>query len=84
LAETCNEYLAKGRQVYVEGEIRGEANGGTQNPRIWTAKDGEPRASFEITARVVKFIGRRGDGNGGVPNEAPPNLPASGSDQPDF
>lgn len=63
MGEACNEYLRKGSQVYVEGEINGQAVDGTQYPRIWTGNDGVPKASFEITARLVKFIGRRA-GNG--------------------
>jgi len=57
----------------VEGELRGQAAGGVQTPRIWTGNDGENRAAYELNARVVKFLGKReGNGNGGVPNEAPP------------
>jgi len=50
LAETCNQYLTKGRQVMVEGEI--------QEPRVWQAQDGEWRASLDVTARRVVFLGR--------------------------
>ena len=71
LAEACNAYLEKGSQVYVKGELRGEASDGTQNPRVWTGQDGEPRASYEITARTVKFLGRRDNGNGAA-IEPPP------------
>ena len=53
LAETCNQYLSKGRLVMVEGEI--------QEPRPYQARDGEWRASLEITARNVQFLGGRGD-----------------------
>ena len=62
LAETVNAYLSKGRQVYVEGEITGEATNGVQNPRIWTGNDGTARASFEIRALNVKFLGAREEG----------------------
>ena len=59
LAETCNEYLQKGRPVLVEGRLRPDpATGG---PRIWTGNDGIARASFEITALTVTFLGGRGD-----------------------
>ncbi|MBN1642616.1 MAG: single-stranded DNA-binding protein [Anaerolineae bacterium] len=61
LAELCNQFLAKGRTVYIEGEIRGEAQNGSQNPRIWTGSDGVARASFEVTARTIKFLGGRGE-----------------------
>jgi single-strand DNA-binding protein len=72
LAEAANEFLDRGSSVYVEGEVRGEASSGNQNPRIWAGNDGEHRASYELTARTVKFLGKR-EGNGGAPvGEAPP------------
>ena len=67
LAEVCNQYLSKGRQVFVEGEVRGEAIDGTQNPRVWSGNDGVARASFELTARTVKFLGGREDTAAGAP-----------------
>ncbi|HEC22486.1 MAG TPA: single-stranded DNA-binding protein [Chloroflexi bacterium] len=52
LAETCNQYLSRGRQVLVVGEIDASA---------WIDKQsGEARASLELTARDVKFLGGRG------------------------
>ena len=51
-AEMCNQYLAKGRLVLVEGEI--EASG-------WVDKEGKPRASLELRARNVRFLGGRGE-----------------------
>ena len=71
LAEATNTYLSKGQQVFVEGELKGEADSGTQNPRIWVGNDGEHRASYEVTARTVKFLGKR-EGNGGAPIGEPP------------
>jgi len=71
LAEATNEFLQKGSQVFVEGELRGNASDGNQNPRIWQGNDGEHRASYEVTARTVKFLGRR-EGNGGAPVGEPP------------
>lgn len=58
-AETCNQYLSKGRQVLVEGQLRPDpATGG---PRIWTRQDGTAGASFEVRAFTVKFLGGRGE-----------------------
>jgi single-strand DNA-binding protein len=71
LAEATNEYLDRGSTVYVEGEIRGNAVDGNQNPRIWTGNDGEHRSGYELTARTVKFLGKR-EGNGGAPTVQPP------------
>jgi single-strand DNA-binding protein len=73
LAETCNEYLEKGRQVLVEGRLNPDPE--TGGPRIWTDRDGNPRASFELTARNVRFMGRAGTGapsGGGTTPEEPP------------
>lgn len=59
-AETVNQYLSKGRQVLVEGRLRPDENGG---PRLWTAQDGSVRASFELTADNVQFLGGREGGS---------------------
>jgi single-strand DNA-binding protein len=69
LAETVNQYVTKGMQVYVEGEVTGEAADGSLNPRVWTGNDGVARASFELTARMVRF---RGDAAAGPPTGEPP------------
>lgn len=59
-AESCNQYLSKGRQVLVEGRlVPDRATGG---PRIWTGQDGEARASFELRAITVQFLGSAGGG----------------------
>jgi single-strand DNA-binding protein len=58
LAEVCNQYLSKGRPVLVEGRLRPDETGG---PRVWQGNDGQYRASFEVTAQTVKFLGGRGD-----------------------
>lgn len=54
LAEACNEYLSKGKQVFIEGELT--ADHATGGPRIYTRNDGTCGASFELTANVVKFL----------------------------
>jgi len=70
LAETCNQYLSKGRMVMVEGELN--------VPKPYQARDGEWRASLDVTARNVQFLGGRGDagpaGPGAEPEEAAPNM----------
>ena len=71
-AEVCNQYLQKGRQVLIEGRLKPNENGG---PRVWTGNDGVARASFEVTAEMVRFLGGRGDAApGGEPGalEEPP------------
>ncbi len=52
-AEIVSQYLTKGRQVLVVGEI--------EEARPWTDRDGNPRASLEVTANVVRFLGSRAD-----------------------
>lgn len=55
-AETCNQYLSKGQKVLVEGSLVGDESGG---PRVWVGQDGKARASFEVRAQTVRFLGRR-------------------------
>lgn len=62
LAETCNQYLTKGRLVMVEGEV--------QEPRVYQGRDGEWRASLDVTARNIQFLGGRNDTAGGSTYEA--------------
>ena len=51
LAELCNQYLSKGRLVLVEGEVEASA---------YTSQEGEVKASLELTARNVRFLGSPG------------------------
>lgn len=56
LAELCSQYLAKGRQCYVEGRLQ---------TREWTDKDGVKKYSTEVQAQTVQFLGgERGAGTG--------------------
>ena len=54
LADTCEQYLSKGKLVLVEGSLSFDEKSG--GPRIWTNQSGEARASFEISASTVKFL----------------------------
>ncbi|WP_412062769.1 single-stranded DNA-binding protein [Rubrivirga sp. IMCC45206] len=56
LAEICGEYLSKGRQVYIEGQLQ---------TRQWEDKDGNTRYSTEIKAREMQMLGGRDGGGGG-------------------
>ncbi len=72
LAETCNQYLSKGRPVLVEGRLRPDGSG---NPRIWVGNDGVARANFDVVATTVRFLGRGGEpagATGEAVEEAPP------------
>jgi single-strand DNA-binding protein len=62
-AEAVNQYLSKGRTVLVEGQLRADPQ--TGGPPTWLAQDGTTRASFEIRADTVRFVGGRGDEGGG-------------------
>ena len=53
LAELCAEYLHKGSKCLVEGTLVPDEHGG---PKVWTAQDGTPRASFEIRASEIRFL----------------------------
>jgi single-strand DNA-binding protein len=50
-AETCGQYLSKGRQVYIEGRITN---------RSYDDKDGNKRYITEIIAQNVRFLGSAG------------------------
>ena len=53
LAEQAAQYLQKGRLVLVEGDVDANA---------WTDREGNSRASLELTAYTVRFLGGRGEG----------------------
>ncbi len=59
-AESCNQYLSKGRPVLVVGRLRPDPQSG--GPRVYNRKDGSPGASFEINAMNVRFLPTGGDG----------------------
>lgn len=69
-AETVSQYLHKGSKVLIIGEV--------EEARAFTDRDGNHRASLEVTAQTIKFLGGRGDGapgaeaSGGRYNEAAP------------
>lgn len=62
MAEICNQYLKKGSKVLVEGRLT--ADPATGGPRIWTGQDGQPRASFEVSAQTVRFLSSRAEVEG--------------------
>jgi len=68
LGETCNQYLAKGRQVYVEGRL---------SSRTYEGRDGQTRVALDISLTDVQFLGGRGgDGaTASAPQEAGTDAP---------
>lgn len=56
LGEIAGEYLRKGSQVYVEGEIRYDK---------YTGQDGVEKYTTDIVANEMQMLGGRGGGEGG-------------------
>lgn len=70
-AESCSQYLTKGRPVLVEGRLQ---------ERKWEY-EGQKRSRMEVVAQNVRFLGSRRDGNGatdapgdGRPAEVPDEV----------
>ena len=80
LAEICNQWLRKGAQVYIEGELR---------TRSWE-KDGHKHYKTEIIANTMKMLGKKsGDrqtgpatGRGQLPEEKNHNAATGGGGHP--
>lgn len=54
LAESCNQFLSKGRRAYIEGKLR---------TRTWEGQDGQRRTRVEIVAERVLFLDRQAVGS---------------------
>ena len=75
-AESLNEYLTKGKQIYVEGRLQ---------TRQWDDKDGNKRYTTEIRGDRIVLLGSGGGGGGsrqqsraaGAPSEDPMGEPVS-------
>ena len=81
LGEIVGEYLRKGSQVYVEGQLR---------TRKWQDRDGNDRWTTEIRANEMQMLGSRGGGmssgsssrsGSGSAGGPPPAAPVA--DEPD-
>lgn len=68
LAEVARDYLAKGKQVYIEGRLR---------TRKYTDKDGTEKYVTEIICETLKLLGRKDDGA-----QAPAPAPAPARSTP--
>jgi single-strand DNA-binding protein len=74
-AEVAKEYLAKGKQVYIEGRIQ---------TRSWEDKEGNKRYTTEIVGQRMQFLGTRDSGKevpSDMPAEAPPVGDITGEDE---
>lgn len=58
-AELTNQYLKKGSKVLVEGRLVADA--ATGSPRLWNRQDGTVGASFEVSARTIRFLTPRAE-----------------------
>jgi single-strand DNA-binding protein len=71
LAETCSQFLQKGRRAYVEGRLQ---------TRSWEGQDGQRRYRTEVIASTVLFLDRAqatalpDDPNSMEPEELPPPI----------
>lgn len=61
LAETCNQFLSKGRKVYVEGRLQ---------TRSWKDNNGQDHSMVEVVANDMQILDSR-PGGGQGPSEAP-------------
>ena len=57
LAELANQYLAKGRQVYIEGKLTQEE---------FTGRDGNRHTALKVNATEIHFLGSRGEEATGI------------------
>ncbi len=58
LAETCKQYLNKGKQVYIEGRLQ---------TRRWEDKEGVKHSTVEVVAAEMIICGERRDANSHAP-----------------
>lgn len=72
LAEICQQYLTKGKKVFLEGRIQ---------TREWEAQDGQKRTRTEIVAENMIMLDRGGstDGAPRMPSSTPAPSMSSGS-----
>ena len=55
LADICQKYLNKGKQIYIEGRLQ---------TRKWQDKEGQQRRKTEVVADEMLMLGSKGDGAG--------------------
>jgi len=72
-AESLQEYLTKGKQIYIEGRLQ---------TRQWDDKDGNKRYTTEIKADRVTLLGGGGGGGRGGSMDRGGSQMAGGGDEP--
>jgi single-strand DNA-binding protein len=79
LAEICNEYLKKGKQVYIEGRLQ---------TRSWEDQSGTKKFTTEVVATNMVMLGRAGDTPMDIPSQDSPAeesvAPAPAGDDDDL
>lgn len=66
LAESCAQYLSKGRKVAVSGSLQS---------RTYDDKDGNKRTVLEVVADEVEFLGTKNDGQSSQAPQPPKPAP---------
>ncbi len=74
LAEICEKYLNKGKQVYIEGRIR---------TRTWDDKEGNRKYTTEIIATQMQMLGSPGAHAEPSVSEKEPDMDPAGGFPPD-
>ena len=64
LAEICNQYLKKGKQIYVEGRLQ---------TRNWEDQSGTKRYTTEVIANNMVMLGRAGESGDAPAQDFPPD-----------
>lgn len=72
-AEVANQYLSKGKQVYIEGRLR---------QTEYTDREGLKRTSLEVNATDIQFLGSRGEDGAGGGSPASSARPATAPSAP--
>jgi single-strand DNA-binding protein len=73
LAEICQQYLGKGRKVFVEGRLQ---------TREWQATDGAKKSRTEIVAENMIMLDKAPAGQGGANASWAPKAAAPAADMP--
>ena len=72
-AESLQEYLTKGKQIYVEGRLQ---------TRQWDDKDGNKRYTTEIKADRITLLGGGGGGRSASTDRGAAAMSPAGGDEP--
>ncbi len=74
-AEICNQYLQKGKAVFVEGILQS---------RSWETSDGQKRSTIDVRAERIQFLGgtpKAEGGPAGSPSAESGNKETNGQDE---